>query len=145
MSYVIQLVHIVINTKNRKMTITPEHKQDLYRYIWGIIKNRDCRLYRINGIGNHLHMLVGLHQSISVMEIVRDIKRSSSLWAKDNSKFPSFEGWQKEYAAFSVSWKDKDSVISYIRNQEEHHNTATFDEEHRQLLSEHEIDEYNPQ
>lgn len=145
MSYVIQLIHIVINTKDRKMTIPPEHKQDLYRYIWGVIKNHSCRLYRINGIGNHLHMLVGLHQSICIMDLVRDIKRSSSLWAKEHEKFPLFEGWQKEYAAFSVSWKDKDNLISYIQNQEVHHNVTTFDEEHQQLLSEHEINEYSTQ
>ena len=80
MSYVIQLTHIVINTKERRMTLAQENKNELFKYIWGIITNKNCRLYRINGIGNHIHMLVGIHQSISLMELVREIKRSSSVW-----------------------------------------------------------------
>ena len=144
MSYVIQLTHIVINTKERKMVLSHEDKNDLFRYIWGIIKNKNCRLYRINGIGNHIHMLVGVHESISLMELVREIKRSSSIWIKQSGNSPNFEGWSKEYAAFSVSWDAKDSVINYIKNQEEHHHVTSFDDEYKSILLQHEFNEYEP-
>ena len=124
------------------MTLSQEHKTDLFKYIWGIITNKGCRLYRINGIGNHLHLLVGIHQSVSLMELVREIKRSSSLWIKQSNHSPEFDGWSKEYAAFSVSWDAKERVINYIKNQEQHHKSVIFDDEYRTLLSNHELNEY---
>ena len=144
MSYVIQLSHIIINTKERKMVLNQEHKTDLFRYIWGIINNYKCRLYRINGIGNHIHMLVGLHQSVSLMELVREIKRSTSIWIKEQDNSPHFIGWSREYAAFSVSWETKDRVIEYIKAQEAHHTHVSFDEEYKNILLDHDITEYEP-
>ena len=144
MSYVIQLSHIIINTKEREMVLNQEYKTDLFRYIWGIINNYKCRLYRINGIGNHIHMLVGLHQSVSLMELIREIKRSSSIWIKEDGNFPHFQGWSREYAAFSISWEIKDKVIEYIKNQETHHTHISFDEEYKAMLVEHNIQEYEP-
>ena len=142
MSYVIQLSHIIINTKERKMLLNQEHKTDLFRYIWGIINNYKCRLYRINGIGNHIHMLVGVHQTVSLMELIREIKRSSSIWIKEDGNSPHFQGWSREYAAFSISWEIKDKVIEYIKNQEAHHTHISFDEEYKAMLEEHNIQEY---
>ena len=142
MSYVIQLSHIVINTKNREMTLSQDNKTDLFKYIWGIVTNKNSRLYRINGIENHIHMLIGIHQSISLMELVREIKRSSSIWIKQSGNSPKFDGWSKEYATFSVSWEAKDSVINYIKNQEEHHRVISFDDEYKSILQQHEINEY---
>ena len=142
MSYVIQLSHIVINTKNREKTLSQDNKTDLFKYIWGIVTNKNCRLYRINGIENHIHMFIGIHQSISLMELVREIKRSSSIWIKQSGNSPKFDGWSKEYAAFSVSWEAKDSVINYIKNQEEHHRVISFDDEYKSILQQHEINEY---
>lgn len=137
MSYVIQLSHIIINTKERKKTLIQDCKNELFRYIWGVIREHNCHLYRINGIENHIHLLVGIHQSVALMELVREIKRASSLWIKQSGKFPMFDGWSKEYAAFSVSWEAKDNVISYIRNQEEHHKTTSFIEELKAMLSQY--------
>lgn len=142
MSYVIQLTHIIINTKEQKMTLSQENKNALFKYIWGIINNKKCRLYRINGTGNHIHMLIGIHQTISLMELVRDVKRSSSMWIRQSNNSPYFEGWSKEYAAFSVSWEAKDNVINYIKNQESHHRSITFHDEYRNFLIQHNINEY---
>lgn len=143
MSYVIQLSHIIINTKERKKTLSQDCKTDLFRYIWGIIHKYNCRLYRINGVENHIHILVGVHQSVALMELVREIKRSSSLWIKESGNYPMFEGWSKEYAAFSVSWDTKDKVISYIMNQEEHHKTTSFMEELNAILRSHNLELWN--
>lgn len=74
--------HIVINTYCRKMTITEERKKELYAYILGILNNKKCKLIRINGIGNHVHILLNLNPTIALSDIVKTIKQSSSLWMK---------------------------------------------------------------
>ncbi|MDE6125349.1 MAG: transposase [Muribaculaceae bacterium] len=103
MSKTSAIYHIVINTYCRKMTIPEIHKRELYQYIFGIIRNRNCGLYRINGIGNHIHMLVELHPSVALATLLQNIKQSSSIWLKQNDNFPRFEGWGKEYFAFTYS------------------------------------------
>ena len=134
MSTVNSLYHIVINTYRRQMTLGDAQSEELYRYIWGIIKNRRCVLYRIGGIENHIHMLVGLHPDVSLSSLVRDIKQSSSKWAKQSGLFPRFEGWGKEYGAFTCGYSAKDAVIAYIKGQREHHSRVTFEDEFRQMV-----------
>lgn len=75
MSRVNAIFHIVINTHNRQMTIRNDHREDLYRYIWKIIKNNDCVLYRINGLPNHLHILLDLKPTLALSDLVRQIKQ----------------------------------------------------------------------
>lgn len=134
MSAVSSLFHIVINTYRREMTIPDQTSEHLYRYIWSIINSRGCKLYRINGIGNHIHMLVGLSPTISLSELVRDIKQGSSKWARQQVYFPMFSGWSKEYGAFSCSARDQDAIINYIIRQREHHEVISFEQEYRELI-----------
>ncbi|MBO5540986.1 MAG: transposase [Muribaculaceae bacterium] len=129
MSKVVSLYHIVINTKNREMTIAAEHSEDIYRFITSIIKRNKCVLYRIGGIENHIHILVDLSPTVNLSHLMWDIKRSSSDWAKQSGLFPDFVGWGKEYAAFSVSTSHKDAVIAYIKRQREHHQQVGYDAE----------------
>ena len=82
MSAVSSIFHVVINTYRRQMTIPDETSEHLYRYIWSIVKSRGCRLYRINGIGNHIHMLIELSSTMALSDLVRDIKQGSSKWPK---------------------------------------------------------------
>ena len=133
MSKVVSLHHIVINTKNRQMTITPEHVEDMYRFITSIVKRNGCYLCRIGGIENHIHMLIDLAPTVTLSHLMWDIKRSSSDWAKKSGFFPNFVGWGKDYGAFSVSDAHRDAVIHYIMGQREHHNRVGFDEEYRRL------------
>ncbi len=123
------LFHIVICTKNRKATIPEDHKRELYAYIFGIIKAKNCKLFRMNGVANHVHMLIELHPTVALSTLVRDIKRSSSIWLSNNQNFPDFDGWAHEYFAFSKSFEDKQMVYNYILNQEQHHNLVSFDDE----------------
>jgi putative transposase len=131
--------HIVFGTKNRKPTIPATYEEELYKYIWGIIINKNCMLYRINGIEDHLHIMSDLHPSISLSNYIKDIKVASSLWMKQGNKFPAFEGWQDGYGAFTYSVRDRDKIINYIKKQKEHHKTESFDDEFRRLLIENEI------
>lgn len=115
------LHHIVFCTKRREMTIAESHKKELYAYIYGLIKNKNCFLHRINGIGNHIHILLDLHPSIALADLVKDIKNSSNQWMKYNDNFKNFKSWGEGYYAFSIGLSEKDNCIKYIINQENHH------------------------
>lgn len=139
MSYKQIFYHIVFGTKNRKSTITEAQCDDLYKFIWGVIKNKNCKLYRINGTEDHIHIFSDLHPSVSLADLIKDIKISSSLWMKESGAFPDFEGWQEGYGAFTKSINEKEITINYIKNQKEHHRTESFFDEYKRLLIENEI------
>ena len=133
------LYHLVFRTKGGQATLNQEHSGELYAYILGSIKNKDCFPYRINGVENHLHILSDLHPSIALQDFMRDLKTSSSIWLKQSGKFPDFKGWSVGYAALTYAWKDKDMICNYIKNQQLHHQKESFDDELRALLKEHGI------
>ena len=134
------LYQIVFSTKNRELTLTKDKRDELFRYIWGLMKNQRCHLYRINGVEDHLHLITHIHPSVSLANLVKDIKLSSSQHIIKNGLFKNFNGWQEGYGAFTYSIKEKDRLIEYVRNQEEHHKIITFKEEFIQLLEEHGIE-----
>ena len=131
---------LVFGTKNRKPTIAKTHEEELYKYISGIIKNQNCKLYRINGIEDHIHIMSDLHPSLCLSDYVKEIKVASSLWMKEHGKFPNFEGWQDGYGAFTYSVREKDMIINYIKNQKEHHRSENFYAEYKRLLVENGIE-----
>jgi len=134
------LYHIVFRTKDGRKTITLANSDELYKYIWGIIKNRNGHLYRINGMEDHIHILSDLHPSVALADYVRDIKTASSKWLKECGKFPEFDGWADGYCSLTYAFGDKDTVVNYIKSQQEHHQTTTFEAEYRKLLEEHGIE-----
>ena len=136
MSTTLSLCHFVFNTYCRRMTINPLNEEALYRFIWKQLEKKNCKLLRIGGIANHIHLLVDIHPSLSMSMLAGEIKRLSSMWIKSSTLFPEFEGWGKEYFGFSKSLKDKDTVIEYIKNQKIHHRNATFEDEIRMLVEE---------
>ncbi|MDD4157191.1 MAG: IS200/IS605 family transposase [Candidatus Cloacimonetes bacterium] len=135
MSYTQLLYHIIIRTKASKPTLSIEYSDDLYRYIWGIIKNYNSILYRINGVEDHIHLLTSIHPSISLADFIREIKVSTSKRLKQISGFEKFTGWGEGYAALTYSAKDKDLIINYINNQREHHKKISFKEEYSEFLA----------
>ena len=134
------LYQIVFGTKYRKPTISSDNCEELYRYIWGILKNNKCKLFRINGIEDHLHIVCSIHPSVSLANLVKDIKVSTSVWMKQNNKFPDFEGWAEGYGAFTYSIKEKNRVIEYVKNQKEHHKKTDSLTELKILLKEHGVE-----
>jgi REP element-mobilizing transposase RayT len=132
--------HIVFSTKARARVLTEVKREALFRYTWGILKNDKSHLYRINGIEDHVHILASLHPTVCLADLVKDIKTGTSKWIKENSVFPEFTHWQDGYSAFTVSHSDRDSVIEYIKNQEEHHRRMPFRDELRQLLAKYGIE-----
>ena len=130
---------IVFSTKYRKQAITAEYDRELYKYIFGIIKNKNCRLYQINGIEDHIHIFTDLHPSICLSDFVKDIKVASSIWMKQSGLFPLFTGWQVGYGAFTYSLREKEMIINYIKKQKAHHKCESFGEEYRRVLEENDI------
>ena len=134
------LYQIVYSTKRRERTLTKEKRPELFRYIWGILKNKKCHLYRINGVEDHLHIVTHIHPTVALASLVKDIKLASTDFIKAKNLFPHFDGWQVGYAAFTYSFDAKDDLIEYVKDQEEHHKTVTYREELIELLKEHGVE-----
>ena len=141
MSYTKILYHIVLRTKRSEKSISQDHVSSLYKYIWGVIKNKQGKLYRINGMEDHIHILSDLHPSVALADYIKSIKVATSLWTKQSNDFPLFRGWSEEYAAFTYSSKEKDMIILYIKNQQEHHRSENMADELKRLLREHGLDD----
>ena len=133
MAYTQILYHIVLRTKRSEPSIAQENVSSLYKYIWGILKNKKGKLYRINGMEDHIHILSDLHSSVSLADFVKSIKVATSLWMKRSSDFPAFQGWEEGYAAFTYSFKEKEVLINYIKNQQEHHQKEDTQDELKRL------------
>lgn len=132
--------HIVFSTKNRERVLVASQRDHLFRYVWGILKNKNCHLYRINGVEDHVHILTSVHPTIALADLIKDIKVASGIWIKEQGLFPEFTHWQDGYSAFTVSHSDRDAVIEYIKGQEEHHKKVAFLDELREVLTRHGIE-----
>ncbi len=134
------LYQIVFSTKQREQVLEKERRPELFKYIWGILSNNNCHLYRINGVEDHLHIVTHLHPSVALADLVKSIKIASSGFIKENKIFEEFNNWQEGYGAFTYSIKEKVRLIEYVKNQEEHHKKLSFRDEYIELLKEHEIE-----
>ena len=133
-------IQFVFAVKHRDGLIHASFKDELYQYISGIVKHNNHKLLCINGMPDHVHILIGLRPSQSISDLLQDIKGSSSKWINEK-KFLSvkFE-WQEGYGAFSYAKSEIDSVIKYINNQEAHHKTKSFLEEYIELLKDFDVE-----
>ena len=134
------LYQIVFTTKNRERVLIKEGREELFKYIWGALKQKHCHLYRINGVEDHIHIATHIHPTVAPSDLIRDIKTTSSIWIKEKNIFPEFDTWQIGYGAFTYSIKEKNNLINYIKNQENHHRKESFIDEYKKLLLEFEID-----
>ncbi len=139
-TYSQSIIQIVFSTKYREKTLIKANRDELYKYIWGVINKNNCHLYRIGGVEDHIHIATSLSSTLTVADLVKDIKLASSDYIKQNNLFPHFGGWQNGYAWFTYSFKDKDRLIEYIKNQEKHHGKKTYKDELIELLNEHRIE-----
>ncbi len=133
-------VHIVFSTKQRRPLIPNQRQSRLWRYLGGILKNHGMKAVAIGGMADHLHILASLSRDVSVARAVNLLKSNSSQWMRGHT---AEFGWQKGYAAFSVSSSALASVIGYIENQTGHHKKRTFEQEYLALLKKHGVD-YDP-
>ena len=141
MAYTKLIYHIVLRTYQGTAPIVEAYEQDLYMFIYGFCKNHNCVLYRINGMPDHVHLLVGLHPSIAIATFVHDLKIATNNFLTANrEKFPSFVKWAEGYCALTYSEHDKSRVMQYIINQKEHHRKISARDELIALLNEMEVD-----
>ncbi|HKS42582.1 MAG TPA: IS200/IS605 family transposase [Blastocatellia bacterium] len=134
------LVHIIFSTKHRADLIEPEIEGELFAYMAGIVNNNKSKLIIAGGTKNHVHLLVSLGKTISLSELVGDIKRDSSKWLK--TKNATFQGfyWQDGYGAFSVGQSQLERVKDYIARQKEKHATRSFEDEVRAFLKKYGVE-----
>jgi len=127
-------IHIVFAVKGRQNLIHANIREELHKYITGIITNRDQKLLSIFCMPDHTHMLIGLKPSISISDLVRDIKAGSSKFINDNKLIKGRFSWQEGFGVFSYSRSQIDTVIKYIQNQEKHHHQKSFKDEYIEFL-----------
>jgi putative transposase len=135
------LVHTVFSTKDRRPFLRDKAvREELHRYMGGILANHDCQPLIIGGVEDHVHILSTLSRTCEASELVKEVKRGSSLWLKSKGPDLSEFAWQNGYGIFSVGFSQVEAVRKYIAEQEEHHQKATFQDEFRELLRRYEIE-----
>ena len=134
------LLHLVFSTQERRPFLREAAlREELHRYLGGILKNLDCQPLIVGGIEDHVHLLFAQSRTATVAEVVKELKRSSSVWLKTKSPGLSDFAWQSGYGVFSIGQSQVEDVRAYIRGQEEHHRKVSFQEEFRRLLQHYEI------
>lgn len=133
-------IHAVFAVQNRVSVIQQPWKDELYKYISGIIKNNGHKLLIINGMPDHIHVLLGMRPMQSLADLMRDIKSDSSKWINDNNLAKGKFSWQEGYGAFAYSRSQLPQIIKYIEQQEDHHKRKTFVEEYIEILKAFEVE-----
>ena len=128
-------IHIVFTVKGRQNLIQKKYREQLHKYISGIIKNKGQKLLSIFAMPDHIHLFMNTKPNITISDLVRDIKANSSKFISEEKIVKGKFSWQKGFGAFSYSESQIPSVIKYIKNQEEHHKKRTFREEYIELLT----------
>lgn len=127
-------LHIVFAVKGRQSLIHPKWRDELYKYICGIVNNKQQKVYAIGGVSDHIHILVSIKPNVLISDLVRDIKANSSKWIKEKQFVRGKFEWQEGFGVFSSAQSQLDVLINYINNQEKHHQQKTFKSEYLGLL-----------
>ncbi|NTV01987.1 MAG: IS200/IS605 family transposase [Chlorobiaceae bacterium] len=133
-------IQVVFAVKGREYLLRGPARQELYRYLSTIVQNYGHKLLAIDGMADHVHLLIGLRPTQAISDLVREMKASSAQWLNSRQFMPGRFEWQDGYGAFSYSKDAVPNVIDYIRNQKEHHGMRTFAEEYRAMLEEFKIE-----
>lgn len=128
--------HFVFAVQNRISLINRQWQDDLYKYITGIVETHDNKLYAINGMPDHVHILAGMNPKQSPSDLMFHVKRSSSLWINDNRLVRGKFSWQEGFGAFSLNKAQAPVTAGYIMNQQKHHQKKTFLMEYKEFLVE---------
>jgi REP element-mobilizing transposase RayT len=133
-------IQIVFAVQRRERLIHPDWEDDLYKYITGIIQEKNQTLLAINGVPDHIHILIRIKPTCNLSDLVREIKKASSNFINDKNLSPNRFSWQNGFGAFSYNQRDVEMIINYIKKQKEHHREKNFQKEYLELLGEFEID-----
>jgi len=133
-------IQVVFTVKGRQNLISDDNREEIQKFITGIITNRKQKLLAIYCMPDHTHILLSISPNILLADLVRDIKAGSSKFINEKNLVMGKFAWQEGYGAFSYSQSQVDNVISYIRNQREHHRTRSFKEEYINFLNKFHIE-----
>jgi REP element-mobilizing transposase RayT len=133
-------IQIVFAVSGRQNLISKENREELHKFISGIVTNRGQKLFAVFAMPDHVHLLVSMGPAISISDLVRDIKAGSSKFINDKKWMIGKFNWQEGYGAFSYSKSSVDTVVKYILNQEEHHKNKSFREEYLDFMQKFEIE-----
>jgi len=133
-SHRIHFFHLIWSTKGRQNFILPKMEDRLYSYMGGIIRKSGGTLLEIGGIANHVHLLVELSNLDRFTSLIRNTKASSSSWLKQEFPECRYFAWQDGYGSYSVSYSQIEKVRCYIKQQKDHHNDQTFEQEYLKFL-----------
>ena len=139
-TYISILVHYIFSTKNRQMIITPDIQSRLWAYMGGIARENNMKALAIGGIEDHAHAFLSLPSTITIAKAIQLIKGGSSTWVSKTFENHKDFTWQEGYGAFSISVSQRDNTIEYIKNQKEHHQKKTFQEEFLSILKKHNVE-----
>ncbi len=134
------LLHTVFSTKDRRPFLRdPMLRTEMHAYLGGILTHLECQPILVGGVEDHVHVLAGLSRSCAVAEMIKELKRGSSLWIKDRSPGLSDFAWQNGYGVFSLGFSQLEIVKQYLAGQEQHHQKHSFQDEFRRLLRRYQI------
>jgi REP element-mobilizing transposase RayT len=136
-------IHAIFAVEGRQSLIAPEHKIEIYKYMTTVVQNQKNKVMAINGLPDHVHLLIGLNPDIALSHLVRDAKAAASNLINDKRWVRAHFNWQKGYGAFSYSKSQVPRVAKYIEDQERHHAKRSFRDEYGALLKRFDV-EYDP-
>ena len=133
-------IQVVFAVEGRQNLIAKQNKEELHKFMTGIVREREQKLLGIHCMPDHTHMLIGLKPSVALSDVVRDIKNGSSNFINRRRWVMGRFCWQEGFGAFSYGHSQLTNVISYIRNQEQHHSQRTFQDEYLRFLKKYEVE-----
>lgn len=133
-------IHVVFSVKGRENLLQKPWRDDVFKYMAGIVTAKNQKLLIVNGLADHVHLFISMRPSACLSDLVRDIKNNSSKFINDQKWVRGKFAWQEGYGAFSYAHSQIDAVYQYILNQEKHHQKKTFREEYLAFLQKFEID-----
>lgn len=144
MAYTKLYIHLILRTYRSIWSIDEDHEKEFYYYIYSYATQRQCKIFRINGMPDHIHIFASMPPTFAISDFVHDLKLAcNSFMERNNNKFPDWCGWGKSFCAISYSIREKDQIINYIKNQKTHHESISTYTELETLIKENEI-EYDP-
>ena len=133
-------IQTVFAVKGRENVLDKKWREEVFRYMAGIVKNKGQKSIIVNGVSDHVHVFVGLKPAMSVSDLIRDVKNNSSRFINENKFVKGKFSWQEGHGSFSYSHSQIEDVYNYILNQEEHHKRKTFREEYLKFLKDFNVD-----
>lgn len=132
-------IQVVFAVYGRQNLLKKEWRDEVFKYMSGIVKNKGQKPIIVNGVSDHVHMFVGLKPAMALSDLVRDVKNNSSNFINEHAWIKGKFNWQEGYGAFSYSHSQISNVYDYVLNQEKHHSQQTFKDEYMDFLKKFEI------